>query len=747
MTDDELVTLVDKELHQSVGYFSGELSEQRRKSIQYYYGQPFGNEIEGRSTYVSHDVANTVEGIMPSLMRIFTASDEIVRFEPQGPEDEQAAQQATDYVNYVLMRQNNGFSLLYCLFKDALMVKNCFSKSYWEDYEDRKVETYAGLSPDELIMLVTNYQNMGFEVEVKEYDQETGTVKFEILKTGGKICVDACPPEEIFVNRGASHDLQKARFVAHRCKKSLSDLKQMGYPVDDIKGNDDDGDFDLEAIERRNFDEDGLYMRDERDDATREVWIVEAYIRVDFDGDGISELRKVTKVGKTLLDNEEIDRIPLATGTPIIMPHKLYGMSLSDLVMDLQLLKSTVARQVLDNMYLTNNSRMMALDGMVNIDDLLTVRPGGVVRVKTFDAVKPLQAPPLGAPAFQLLEYVDAALENRTGVTRYNQGLDADSLNKTATGIQNIMSASQQRIELIARILADTVVKDIAWGILHLASKHHTKPQVMRLNNNWIAVDPREWSNKFDMTVTVGLGTGNQDQLMASAQALMNIQKEIAMAGMGGRVVTEQNVYEAAIDFARVVNPKKADRYFTDPSKLPPPQPQVDPEVEIKRFKAETSAQQKAEAQELAREKQTADTIIQAKTLEQSAKDQELRATETLLKVKDERQKQEHDQAMAQFKAIQEMQKAEDEQKKRYFELEQKVLDLVKQNNELAAQKQDMEHKQREHEMSMRESAQKQENEKKEQKEDGMSKLIAELVAELKRPKTFSKSGGKVTIQ
>lgn len=580
MNEDELSSIIDREIANSVGFYDGKLADQRKKSMDYYLGEPFGNEVEGRSQFVSRDVADTIEGILPSLLKIFTASEEIVKFEPQGQEDEQGSSQATDYTNYVFNRQNNGFVVLYTWFKDALLQKNGFVKVYWDSYTKRKVEEYSNLNPDEVAQLFLQLQQEG-EVEI---EQEGENFKFICKGKYGKVCIDPVPPEEIRVNRNAKWDLQKERFVCHERRLSASDLREMGYDVEDLEPYPGD-DFNMERHTRFRYDQEETWDDDTGQEANREYLIRECYILVDFDGDGIAERRQVLISGKKVLDNVEIDRVPIVSITPILMPHKLFGLSVADLVSDLQLLKSTLLRQILDNMYLTNNSRMMALDGMVNIDDLLTVRPGGIVRVKTFDAVKPLQIPFFGAPAFTMLEYVDGIRENRTGVTRYNQGLDADSLNKTATGINNIMNAAQQRIELIARIFAETGVKELMWSIFMLLSKHERKEKLIRLRNHWVPIDPRGWSTKYDMTVTVGLGTGSKDQLLNGAALVGQFQEKIAP--MFPNIVGPQQIYNLAKEVAGAVMPKKADMFFSDPSQSPPPPEKVDPKVEVAKYKAD----------------------------------------------------------------------------------------------------------------------------------------------------------------
>jgi hypothetical protein len=590
LSDSEIRSLLDDEIRQAVGYDSSELSGQRKKALEYYYGEPFGNELEGRSSYVSRDVADTIEWIMPSIMRIFAGSDNVVKFEPQGPEDEQAAKQATDYVNYVFQRQNDGFLTLYTWFKDALLAKNGFVKVYWDKYSTYKSETYENLTDDEFAYLM---QEPSVEaLEHSEFENPDGTrthaIKIRRKAEEGKCCVVPVPPEEVLVNRYPVNPLRKNRFVAHRRRVLISELKEMGFEnVDDLSGF-EEADFNTERIARYAFDETDSGEAS-GDPSRKYVWLAECYTKLDVDGDGIPELRKITMAADRILENEESDTIPFVSITPIMLPHKLYGMSIADLVMDLQLLKSQVFRQILDNMYLANNGRYMALDGMVNIDDLLVNRPGGIVRVKTFDAVKPMQPPLLGAPAFNLLEYIDTIKENRTGVTRYNQGIDANSLNKTASGINQIMSASQQRVELIARVFAETGVKDLFYAILENVQKHEKQSKIVRLRNEWVTVDPREWTSRFDLSVSVGLGTGSKEAQLQAVQTVIQLQMTALQGGIP--IVQPENFYHSAMTLMQAANLKGGEMFFTHPQKMPPQQPQPDPKMMELQMKQQMSQQ------------------------------------------------------------------------------------------------------------------------------------------------------------
>src|SRR6185295_15270241 len=522
-------------------------------------------------------VLDAIEGILPSLIDMFVSSDEAVRCDPTSPESEQIAKDATDYLNHVFYKDNQGFLILYCLFKDALLQKNGFSKVYWDNYEESGKESYEGLDDAELALLM---QDDGLELVEHEQNGQYHDVTFRRTKKYGKTCVSPVPPEEALVARDTSNDITKSRFVEHVCKKSISQLREMGFDVPDDISDDSSPEWNPERIERNRKDDSDM-PPETGIGASREVWVREAYLRVDYDGDGLSELLKTTVVGKTILDKEEVDSQTFITGTPILMPHKLYGLSISDLVMSIQEIKSTITRQLLDNSYLANNGRYEALDGMVNMDDLLTNRPGGIVRVKTMGAVARIDTPLLGAPTFNLLEYFDQVKNSRVGVSPTQFAGDPNALNAKAHVAEIARDSAMQRIELIGRILAETAVKPLFEAILELECKHQAAPRTIQVKKRWITVDPRMWKNKLSMTITVGLGTGSQQVAMNGAMGVLQIQQGMAATGLQGRVVSEQNAYHAGMAYAKAVFPKLATQFFTDPSTLPPAQPQVDPKIQL----------------------------------------------------------------------------------------------------------------------------------------------------------------------
>ena len=440
--------------------------------------------------------------------------------------------------------------------------------------------------------------------------------------------------------------IKNARFVAHRTVKTRSDLIALGYPKDEVDKMPSYNDLTYTPERVARFSQGEMPDETQTLDFTmQEVEVFECYIRTDFDGDGIAELRKVTYAGDQIIDNEEADHIPFASICPIPMPHKFFGQSLADRAMDIQLIKSTITRQILDNLYLTNMPRVTALDGQVNLDDLLTSAPGGVVRIKSQGAVQPLSVPPTASQSFPMLDYMDQVLQKRSGVTSTSQGIDPNILqNTTATAIAAMQQAGSGRIEMIARIFADTGVKDLFSGIFHLLLKYQDKPRVIRLRGKYVSIDPREWKNNYDVTVNVGLGTGSQDQKMAMAAMVMQKQEQIlSTQGFANPLVTvgqyrntlgkfiEAAGYKDSMEFFKEI-PPELDQQLSQPQpQQPMPNPAMDAlmaqtqaQIEVDRAKALNDieiAKAKAQASiQLEREKAAAN--LELKTAEFQAEAQ-----------------------------------------------------------------------------------------------------------------------------
>jgi len=611
----KLISRIQEEVADSLGY-DGEISKQREKAIDYYYALPFGNEVEGRSQYVDSTVQDTIEWIKPSLMRVFASGDEMVKFSPHGPEDVAAAAQATDYVNYVFTKDNPGWEILYSWFHDALLQKNGIVKVWWDEYEEEQREEYHNLTDMEYELLISN---KGVEVVEEEEVYEDTTYHNVVIKrsnANGRIRIENVPPDEFLISR-ESKKIQEARFVCHRVKKNLSELKLM-YPDEDFGPEDLGGGyneemFNSERTARFSFDNSsdiGYNMGSEHEEALREYWLHESFLRTDYDDDGIAELRKVCSIGNYVFSNEEVDKVPFVSITPLKIPHKFFGLSVADLVMDLQLIKSTLMRNLMDNAYNQNFGRYAVLEGQANLDDLLTQRPGGVVRVKSPNAIMPLATPPLEPYSFQMLGYLDEVRESRTGVNKNTQGINADALTShtTATAVNAVMTNAQSRVELIARQFAETGVKELMRCIYELLLKNQDKERVVMLRNEWVPVRPDMWNDKMDCTVSVALGNGSKDQQMMHLSRMLSFAGEAMKGGLS--IVTEQNMYNLGAALVKAMGYQNVNDYLTQPT---PPQPQQpDPEEQL--------AQMEVQLKQKELEIKAADVQVKMQKIQQEAK-------------------------------------------------------------------------------------------------------------------------------
>lgn len=534
MNQEELKALVADEINNAIGYLESDTVQARADAMSYYFRDKYGTEVEGRSQVVTGEVAEAVDGALPQLIRVFTSCEDAVRFEPTKDGEEELADQASDMANWVFYKDNDGFLILHNWFKDALLQKVGVVKAYWEEKKDTIKEKYKGLTDDELAMIM---QTGEWEITKQTTDVVIGmdgmpynnhSVTIQKINDESRIAIENVPPEEFLISKRAK-TIEDSPFTAHRRMIARGDLIAMGYEksiVDTIPAN-DRLEYAPERLARFGRDELPDYTQSS-DLSMEEVEIFECYIKVDTNDNGLLELRRVILGGETILSNEECDYVPFHSVCPIPIPHKFFGQSLADRTMDLQLTKSTILRQMLDNLYLTNNARVTAVEGQVNLDDLLTSTAGGVVRVKNSQAVTQLNVQNTAGQSFPMMEYLDGVQAKRTGVSDLQQGLDANVLqNTTATAVAAMMQQSAGKLELMARIFAETGVKSLFRGILHLLCKYQNQAKTIRMRGKWVSYDPREWSDLYDVSINVGLGNGNRQEQIAMLQMIMAKQEEI----------------------------------------------------------------------------------------------------------------------------------------------------------------------------------------------------------------------------
>ncbi|MCE2482987.1 MAG: hypothetical protein J4F33_08920 [Alphaproteobacteria bacterium] len=569
MTESEFRAVLQSEIEASLGYLGDELSEARANALARYFGRPYGDEAEGRSAVVMSEVRDTVESIMPSLVKVFLSGERVVSFAPVGPEDVGAAEQETDVVNHALLKDNDAFAAFYAWMKDGLLGRCGVLKYWWDDAPRTEAERYEGLSDDELALLAADP-----EAELaahRSYRDAAGAALHDATAVRtlerGRLRIEPVPPEEFLISRRAK-GIADAPFVGHRVRRTVSDLVAAGFDRETVEGLAGAGGAEADAAPERLERFGAEEARSDADNpALRELWVTECYLRVDHDGDGVAELRRALAAGEggafEVLENApwEGAAAPFCALCPVPVPHKFFGLSVADLVDDIQRIKTVLMRQMLDNLYLANNPRKRVVEDQVNLDDLLTSRPGGLVRVKDIAAIAEERVEFTAAQSFPMLEYLDTLKENRTGVTKYNQGLDADSLNKTATGIARIMNASAERLELIARIYAETGFRALFLGVHELLRKHGGRELAVRIRNRWVAVDPGDWRRRFDLTVHVGSGAGNADQRKADALMVLQLQKELAAFGLVGPA----HAYAAFEKLIEATGWKTPERYMAHP--------------------------------------------------------------------------------------------------------------------------------------------------------------------------------------
>ena len=454
----------------------------------------------------------------------------------------------------------------------------------------------------------------------------TYDVECKRVKDYSRVQIDPVPPEEILVSRRAK-SIKDCDFIAQRVSKTVSELVDMGFNKKEVESlpTAEDQAFNTEAIVRRSYDDATSDMElSNIDPALRVVQITECYMKVDMDGDGIAELRKIIVGGSgynnyVILENEEIPVIPFAMVTAIPMPFRFFGLSFYDLLADVQQMSTTIMRQTLDNMYLQNAARTVVVDGQANLDDLLTSRPGGIVRVKNPNAVTPMQTPNFLNEGLAMMQKIDDLKEKRSGVPKQNTGLNPDTINKshtTATSVNQMMAAGTQRVELIARNFAEGV-KDIFKNILTILCEYQDQERIIRLRGKFIPMNPREWTTRYDCTVQVGLGTGNQDQRLQVLQGVLGVQEKLIQNG-GMGLVNPQNIFNTLEKYLENAGYKDATQFFNNPSTQPPQPPkeqQPDPALEIAKQDIQMrNAKNEADVQ-LKQQKQQQDNIIKMQRL------------------------------------------------------------------------------------------------------------------------------------
>ena len=629
MSEEQLQGVISAEITDAISFIDDDIGGSRALATEYYYGDLFGDEEEGRSQVVSMDVRDTVQGILPSLMRIFFGPERVVEFAPQGPEDVQNAEQATDYVDFIFKRDNPGFKILHSAFKDALVRKCGIVKYWWDESVEVRAESFSMLDEQSMMMLtsdpdieisaVREYPVPGTEPQNEAqgimtpppmmYDVE---IKRRI-KTG-KVKIEALPPEEFLIDRRAK-SIEDATFVGHRTMKTVSDLVAMGYDYDEMveaSGNGNDFDNNQEYTARNPFAV--VNTSNNGDPSSKSVMYIEGYLKVDFDGDGIAEMRRICTIGtgNKVIRNEIVSERQFADFCPDPEPHTFFGMCPADVVMDIQRIKSNVQRGILDSLAQSIHPRTAIVEGQANMEDVLNTEVGAVIRMRAPGMVQPFTTPFVGQAAFPMLDYLDDIKQTRTGISKAAAGLDADALQSTTkAAVSATVNAAHQHIEMIARIFAETGLRKLFTGILKLVVENQDRARMVRLRNTFVPIDPRSWDAKMDVIVNVGVGDGTiEDRINILNQVAMRQEMLIEKTGPNNPVVSLPQYTNTLTKLLQLAGIKDSTNYFNQlpvDFQLPePPAPKPTPEEILAQVQAQSiqaDIQKKAAELQLDRER------------------------------------------------------------------------------------------------------------------------------------------------
>lgn len=598
--NDEIKQIIESEIRNAIGYDDDLVSRSRANAIDYYVNAPRGDEVTGRSQVQSSDVADAVEWTLPELVRLFS-DPATCTFLPKGPQREREADEQTKAVRKIVYGGDGPTLLFYSWFKDALLQRNGMVKVSYETRTRIKTDIYHGLTeqeyqglintdnviradvadrqiqvptpPEVAQQMLQQAQAMGLPAEVAQQQippfQEQTVYDALVVKQvkKGDICFDPIPPEEFLIN--SDHNsvlLDDARFLDHHRSLRRSTLVEMGYDPDVVAELPSYSDTDSEEEEaREQLEETWEDDTGNGDPSSEEVECHECYILVDLDGDGIAERRRVFMAGGKILENEYSDDQPICGLSPFVMPHRFFGTGLFDRLKEVQDIKTTLLRQWLDNMYLANNTRTEAVVGQVNIDDLLKSRPGGVVRVKAPGMLREVAVPQIGPHVLQALEYQDKVRGERSGVNPDQKTEGLDIAGDTAHGLERLMTAKEELQWMIGKLFAETGVRQMFMKVRDLMSVNRQDPMNIQDGDNWIQVDPRQWSGETDCSVKMGAGIGERTRKIAALTQLHGIQMTLMQNPSTSTLVQPQGVYGLLEDIQRLGDIDPEQSYFVDP--------------------------------------------------------------------------------------------------------------------------------------------------------------------------------------
>lgn len=619
LTDDEIKEIASDAVDSAEDFVNSEIVSDRLKAQRYYDGKVDIGEEEGRSRVVSTKIRDKIRAIKPSLMRVFLSTDKPVEFSPMGPEDAQFSEQATKYVNYKF-NSLGGYRVLSDVFSDSLLKKCGVVKCYWNvekksetyDHQDLPDEEFSLIVNDPRVEVIKHKQTIQIDIDPSgmEIERATHDVKISVSEEYGDLVIESVPPEEFFISSEAT-SLNDAYAVVHKREVRVGDLVAMGYDFDvvsELTGSDTDNFMDEERFERQNFsfDEDEQPL----DPSMKKIIVSEVYMKIDAEGTGVPVMHKILLGGGSdeLLDYETWGDLPFAMFQHDPEPHTWVGNSMADILFSEQDAATAMLRGVLDNVALTNNPRTEIVEGMVNVDDFLNNEIGGVVRTKTVGSINPLTVPFVAGQTLSAVEYFDAQIDQKTGVSSASSGLDPNALqNTTATAVNAAVQGASSQIEVMARNLAEGGVSQLFKLMLKLTIENCDKEEMMAIaGGDYMPIDPRSWNKEMDVTVNVGLGTGREGERLGALQKALEMQVQIfSNYGMQNGLVGMTEIRNTLADMLALGGLRNINRYFKPMSS-----------------EQEMALQQQAQAQQGQQPMDQAAAYLQAEQLKAQAKSQ-----------------------------------------------------------------------------------------------------------------------------
>ena len=637
MAKANLEALIADEIRDAESYIDGTIQTDRITALEYYRGNEPKNFEEGRSQVISRDVRDAVHSVLPSLMRVFFGSERAVEFVPQGPEDVESAEQATDYINWIVLRDNPGFQVFHAAFKDSLYQKAGIVKYWLDERRDVEYQEFTELT-DEGLGLLSEEDGVEIVAVTSKVIPEmapqalmagveppqTHDVTIKRTNTTPHYRLMAVPPEEFLVDRYA-RDIDSARYVGHRRYLTVNDLVAMGYDPELVKKHKGSGSGRLHGnslFYSRVADLGGGLTSSAGiiNDAEAPVLYVESYVRFDLDEDGYAELLRVCSMGEgyKVVHVEPVTDRGFVAFCPDPEPHIFFGHDLADLTIDIQKIQTNLKRNTLDSLAFSIYPRTVVLRGQANMDDVLNTEIGAVIRENVPGAVRTLVTEFVGQQALPIMAMIERERDMRLGT--HNMALDADALQSTtAKAVEAQVTAARQHLELIARIYAETGMTRLFQGLLKLVVANADRAQVVRLRNKFVEIDPRLWNASMDVSVNVGLGNGLEEERMRSLGAIAAAQKDILTTmGPNNPAVTLGQYTNTLAKMVEMSGWKDSGQFV---NRLPPnfqmptPPPQPTPEqvlAEVEREKAKVGALETAAKIEVERDKLLADTLLRA---------------------------------------------------------------------------------------------------------------------------------------